>query len=162
MCTSVARSSMASVRIWLTKRMMEAPSAASVRSMSSSDSVSMTCRPFSPASEIIDWTVSAPTPRYRLMQRSISASGARAIWKSRPVASRSSSIAEVSKGLLVTASSSPFVPFDRHDVLVQEDAGGELREKLLRERAGFELDERPVPTREPGTAATARRRRRRP
>ena len=110
--------------------------------MSSSASVSMTCRPFSPASEISDWTVSAPTPRYRLMQRSISASGARAIWKSRPVARRSSSIAEVSKGSLVTASRFAVVPFHRHDVLVQKDAGGESGEKLPRERAGFELDKR--------------------
>ncbi len=110
MCTSVARSSIASVMIWLTKRIIDAPSAASVRSISSSESVSITWRPFSPASDIIDWTVSAPTPRYFLMHRSISANGAKATRKSRPVARRNSSTADVSKGLLVTTSTSLSAP----------------------------------------------------
>ena len=60
--------------IWLTNLMIDASCAALVRSRSFSFASSRTLTPSS-SSRPIDWSVSAPTPRYFLMNRSISLDG---------------------------------------------------------------------------------------
>ncbi len=63
--------------------------------------------PASSLSRTMDWTVSAPTPRWRLIRRAISSEGARAGRVSMPLARRSSSRPPLSKGELVATSTAP-------------------------------------------------------